>query len=413
MPSKPLDEDALRLRQLYRELTAVGVSPKHISQCLGYSGSNGMRDMRIFAEGGSLRMTLRQGCDALETELQRLRVARFRVVESDAEELSDLSDSDTGDLQASASADDAASSHESRERAADAPVTFGRALAIAVASFKRKDAVPEGFCKTPLPSPPPEGAKMSLSQWRRLAADAGAYGREWTTKGNLSLLSADRIVRGDLLARAVTAAWSKQGSTTAPAVRVWMMDGAGFVVFEMLKHLSEKWSDAELDARLVLTLVDRVTAMNDYHAWAIPCATVLRGSVHAIVANPRIVDATDPPELPHIVYFNYSTTAARRAGVAREGYEVYRTTGASCDPGATYSTHDCLTETVNTCIRLKPPSEATRLVVSFPATRGGAATARKLTALSTSAGLEASLEPSPRKALLTFVVVKPEAASPV
>ena len=344
MPSTPLDEDAqLRLRQLYRELRAEGVSPKHISQRLGYSGSNGMRDMGIFAEGRSSKMTLRQGCDALETLLQQWQAARFRVVESEPEEDSESSlvrDSDTDDLRSSsastgtsASADDGASSSESRERAADAPVAFGRALAIAVASFKRKDAVPEGFCKMPLPSPPPEGAKMSLSQWRRLAADAGAYRCEWTTKGNLSKLSADRIVRGCLLGRAVRAAWSEQGSTTAPVVRVWMMDGAGFVVFEMLKHLSEKWSDAELDARLELTLVDRVTAMNDYHAWAIPCATVLRGSVHAIVANPRIVDATDPPDLPHIVYFNYSTTAARRAGVAREGYEVYRTTGASCDPG--------------------------------------------------------------------------------
>ena len=51
--------------------------------------------------------------------------------------------------------------------------------------------------------------------------------------------------------------------------------------------------------------------------------------------------------------------------------------------------------------------------MSFPATPGGAATAQKLTALSKSAGLEASLEPSLREALLTFVVVKPEAASPV
>jgi hypothetical protein len=51
--------------------------------------------------------------------------------------------------------------------------------------------------------------------------------------------------------------------------------------------------------------------------------------------------------------------------------------------------------------------------VSFPATRGGAATTRKLFALLKYAGLKAKLEQSPRKALLTFVVLKPEAASPV
>jgi hypothetical protein len=116
-----------------------------------------------------------------------------------------------------------------------------------------------------------EGTPPALSTWRRAVAAARVFARHSSAVRQYGEHPAAR------LAKTMIDAWVT--ARCARKVRLWMMDGDGFAVFSLLEALRAAWSDAELDARVQLTVVDQTQVLCDYHAWAIPCAELLAGNV--------------------------------------------------------------------------------------------------------------------------------------
>ena len=59
--------------------------------------------------------------------------------------------------------------------------------------------------------------------------------------------------------------------------------------------------------------MDWVTAMNDYHDWAFPCARIRAGNVHDKIAE------RDAATRPRVADFNYTQLTTR--GTSSEQYE--------------------------------------------------------------------------------------------
>jgi hypothetical protein len=209
----------------------------------------------------------------------------------------------------------------------------------------------------------------TLSGWLKFVDAAEVY------SGAQSSVNAKRDLetRGGVLANAIAA----RHTATEGRVRVWLMDGAGLVLFVLLKQLKEnhKWSDGEIDTRLELTLVDCMSALSEYHAWAIPCANILRGNVHDAIS-------TFPTEqLPHVVYFNYSNTST--SGTTQDMYVP----GAY--PGSRYGIRHCMRETMSSCRKIHTTSSGAATLVSFSTVRSGVGNVAKMLAAAEAANLKA------------------------
>ena len=186
---------------------------------------------------------------------------------------------------------------------------------------------------------PAHGKPATLSAWYHVATKAGAYeyAREHTKKAAEALA---RMVQSVL-----------DSPRDARDVRLWLMSGAGSNVYQLLDCLKPQGPGSDRSCPAEVTLVDWKRDANDFHAWAIPCAKVRRGNVHTIIKT------CDPSELPHVVFFNYTTTTTW--GQAQRAFE------SGSWPGCEYGTLQCMRDTAASCRVLLDHDSSTCILLSF------------------------------------------------
>jgi hypothetical protein len=163
----------------------------------------------------------------------------------------------------------------------------------------------------------------------------------------------------EILVRLVLYAYAAAPDSMAP-IRLWLIEGAGHVLYHLIDTLSRRhgWSNAQVDARLEVTLVHWDTTVKDFHKWAIPCATVLRGDVHKEVDDRR----GDPARLPTVLYFNYV------CGGHRNSTPTY---ALGCFPGGQRGAESRVRATAVSCKTILAARPRTGLAVAFPTDSGG------------------------------------------
>jgi hypothetical protein len=401
--------DRARFVELVFQLQQQGMADSCISQLLGYSGGNGERELGMVMNGRSRNITASQACAVLENAMKHRGwstapdkseldwtvvhnierdILNGRIICGSAIHVNDsVSWATPGDLKNAVAAIGQQRSKQSEFH--DGEGGFYATVKHVAGSFAPTDVVP-AHAPFQISETGPAVAPRRLSEWCAGTTKAGVFPPD-----DGSTLRQDQHFRAELLANEVHRKFTTLADEGRPVVKVWMMDGAGHIVYRLLRSLLEQqhWSEAELDARLELTLVDWNRAMNDYHAWAIPCATVLRGNVHWIVANSK------PPELPHVMYFNYSTTTT--SGTVMAKYE------AGAWPGGTYSTDECMKDTMSSCNTILENFGSAALIVGFSLAPGERDTREKIHTAAEHNKLFIRQVHTERLAFCTFAVTAP------
>jgi hypothetical protein len=410
------NSDRARFVELVFQLQQQGMTDGFISELLGYSRRSGQRELGMVMNGRSRNITVSQACAVLENAMKHRGWSTaphkseldWTVVDEIERDILDgrvicvsaTRDDDSVlwaspcDLKNAVAAIGQQRSKQSEFH--DGEGGFYATVRHVVGSFASTDVVP-AHAPFRIPETGPAVAPRRLSEWCAGTTKAGVFPPD-----DGSTLRQDQHFRAELLAREVHRIFTTLADEGRPVVKVWMMDGAGHIVNGLLRSLLEQphWSEAELDERLELTLVDWNRAMNDYHAWAIPCAKVLRGNVHSIIAN------CEPPELPHVMYFNYSTTTT--SGTVMADYE------ADAWQGGTYSTDDCMKDTISSCNTILENFGSAALIVGFSLAPGGRDTREKINTAASNDKLSIRQVHTERLAFCTFVVTAPptDAAAP-
>jgi hypothetical protein len=319
------DKDVLTWAGLVADLQMKSVTQGHISQLLGYSGSDGPRDLDNFAKGRSFTMTIPEGIDVLRRYLRQVEISQEAALQRmHNEEAQDalppkasvdpesepppidyfrtvskllaqavpfsriyaqlLPEKAMPDTRKAAAAELEAFIREAtdEEIAGSLPLReglFRLCLAAAVDCFAQ--GRPASVMCEALERLPADGKPATLSSWLHAATKAEAYTGRTQVE---AVVAARTLADGVLRASAALAATTGGGAHASGKVRVWMLDGAGDAVFGLLRTLKESsWSDDEIDTRLEVTLVERKRKMNGFHEHAIPCVTARRGDIHAAV----------------------------------------------------------------------------------------------------------------------------------